>query len=650
MMLLAGIIAIWPTWALKVVVDVLASGKLLDSRITLNLIPQQLIQYGFHPLEVSLRPSSALNWVPLALLGLYFVDGLFRFAHIFATRFFGVLVTNEIRQQAHEKLIHLSLSQIRNHSSGDIVSRLTNDLNLVQTLFAEILATLFNDSISAIVLGIWLLVIDWKLSLLGLIILPGFFFFISKLTKRLKKLAHKGQEFMGSLASFISETVQGIDVIHLFNSEEKRQLAFEEESNKFVKVWKKQLITDGSISPFLGILSGLGIGGIIWFGLNRVFAGSITIGDFSSYMVATVLLYQPIKRLFRVNAQINQMAGTCQRVFDLLDNYDTDSILYEQPIVHPIDTTENPPPTSLVLPLNDLQVQEMTDSSLSEKYPPAPLTGGEKNKNALSHSELVSEPPSDTVSGEVLKTEGDSERVSQNRLRENVGVFRSTLDKINIEFKDVSFSYSAQDNVRENENVLKNINLQINDGDQIALIGSSGSGKSTLIKLIPRLYEVNSGEIQLNGQNTKQISLQTLRELIAFVPQDPFLFSGSLRENLLIAKPNATDQELQKSLSLAKVDFLDLIPGGLDGQISERGQSLSGGQRQRLGIARAFLKNSPLLILDEPTSSLDKQSEDLINQSLQELIKNRTVILVTHKTDSIKHFSRIIEMSNGIII
>jgi ABC-type multidrug transport system fused ATPase/permease subunit len=119
---------------------------------------------------------------------------------------------------------------------------------------------------------------------------------------------------------------------------------------------------------------------------------------------------------------------------------------------------------------------------------------------------------------------------------------------------------------------------------------------------------------------------------------------------LLIAKPNATDQELQKSLSLAKVDFLDLIPGGLDGQISERGQSLSGGQRQRLGIARAFLKNSPLLILDEPTSSLDKQSEDLINQSLQELMKNKTVILVTHKTDSIKHFSRIIEMSNGIII
>jgi ABC-type multidrug transport system fused ATPase/permease subunit len=318
-------------------------------------------------------------------------------------------------------------------------------------------------------------------------------------------------------------------------------------------------------------------------------------------MVATVLLYQPIKRLFRVNAQINQMAGTCQRVFDLLDNYDTDSILYEQPIVDQIDTTENPSPTSLVLP-------------------PSPIErGSQGNETPLSSSR-------------------DSQNLFQN------------LNKINIEFKDVSFSYFAQDNVRENENVLKNINLQINDGDQIALIGSSGSGKSTLIKLIPRLYEVNSGEILLNGQNIKQISLQTLRELIAFVPQDPFLFSGSLRENLLIAKPNATDQELQKSLSLAKVDFLDLIPGGLDGQISERGQSLSGGQRQRLGIARAFLKNSPLLILDEPTSSLDKQSEDLINQSLQELMKNKTVILVTHKTDSIKHFSRIIEMSNGIII
>ncbi len=552
-MLLSGFISVWPSYILKIVIDIVASGKLLDSQLSLDLIPKQLINYGVHPISISIRPREITYWIPVIFIGIFLLDGVLRFTQIFNTRFFGVLVSNELREKGHEKILGLDLSQIRGRNSGDLISCLTNDLNLVQSLTAEALTALVNDSARAIALSIWLLMIDWKLSLVGVLIIPIFFLAVSKLSKKLRKFANQGQQATAKLSSFISETVQGIDLVHLFNIKEKRHEKFKEKSGEFVNVWKKQLLTDASISPFIGVVSSVGIGLVMWIGLNRIFSGEVSIGDFSSYLVATLLLYQPLKRLFRVNAQINQIIGTCQRLFDLIDT----------------------------------QTKIKSDFNIN---------------------------------------------------------FNTGKSKFSIDFNNVSFSYSNK------LPVLQNINLKISEGEQISIVGSSGSGKSSLLCLIPRLYDVTDGELIIKDGNVKKWDLRELRKSVSFVTQDPFLFSGSIKDNLLLVKPDASEVEINKALELAKVDFLNSVEGGLNGQIGERGLNLSGGQRQRISIARAFLKDSPILILDEPTSALDQQSEELIRQSIQELVRNRTVVTVTHKLSSIKDCPRIICMNQGKIV
>ncbi|MDX1921106.1 MAG: ABC transporter ATP-binding protein [Candidatus Caenarcaniphilales bacterium] len=560
-LLVAGVISIWPSYALKLIIDALASGNLTKTVINLSLVPQQLINYGVPAYSLQVNPAVASNVVPLILLVLYMSDGFLKSMHFFNTRFFGVLVSNELREKAHKKLLSLSLNQVRQRNTGDLISCMTADLTLVQTLLADVLTTSVNDLATAFVLGFWLLLIDWKLSLVGLVIIPLFFFLISKVAKRLRKLANEGQKMAAVISGFISESVQGIDLIHLFNIENLRNQRFEEASKEFIKVWKKQLRTDASVMPFTGIVSAIGIGSVVWLGVQRVYTGDVSMGDFGSYLVATILLYQPIKRLSRINSQINSIIGTCQRVFELID-----------------------------------AETEIQSNSASETHTTNP----------------------DNLA---LKTK-----------------------KLTVEFEDVKFHYS------ENLPVLNGLNLRIEEGEQVAIVGPSGSGKSSLIRMIPRLYDVTDGRIKVRGINIQDWNLDELRRQISFVTQDPFLFSGTLKDNLQIVNPSASEEDLQRALKLAKVDFLHLVDGGLDAWIGERGLNLSGGQRQRLSIARAILKDSPMMILDEPTSSLDQHSEELIRQSISELMSKRTIVLVTHKLNIIKAFPRIICMNQGKIV
>jgi len=217
--------------------------------------------------------------------------------------------------------------------------------------------------------------------------------------------------------------------------------------------------------------------------------------------------------------------------------------------------------------------------------------------------------------------------------------------KPELEFKEVCFSYPIGERLEQKSKpIFKNFNLKIEEGEHLAIIGKSGSGKSTLIKLIARFYDPDSGLLSFANQNILDLDLQKLRASVSFVPQEPFLFSGTIKENLLYAKPGATNQEIKQALDLARVDFLNRLPQGVDSKIRERADDLSGGQKQRLSIARAFLRNAPFLILDEPTSSLDKHSENLIKASLEELVKNKTVLIISHRESIIQNCSRIVNL------
>ncbi|HEY9885789.1 MAG TPA: ABC transporter ATP-binding protein [Vampirovibrionales bacterium] len=562
-MLVSGFISIWPSYFLKLLVDIVASGDLLTSSVELKFLPKQLINYGIPNFSLTVNPKELIHWIPLTLILVFSFEGFLRFLQVFNTRFFGVLVANELRILGHKSILKLSLLNIRKRNTGDLTSCLTNDLNLVQSLLSETLGALINDSARALALSIWLLVVDWKLSLIGVLIIPPFFLLVSKYSKKLRNLANQGQEANATLASFISETVQGIDLLQLFNFQAQRKELFLEKSNYFVRIWKKQLKTDALINPLISLFSAAGIGGVFWVALNLILSEEMSVGDCTSYLVATLLLFQPLRRLFRVSTQINQISGTCERIFKLING-----------------------DNQLTSATNNIELEEdsLADESIAKAF-----------------------------------TQG-----------------------LPVEFKNVSFSYNDSSPI-----VLKKLNLKIKEGEKVALVGTSGGGKSSLIALIPRLYEISEGQLFVGNKNVLEYSLPDLRSLISYVTQDPFLFSGTLKDNLLIAKPNATEEELNNALKLAKVDFLNKIENGINGIVGERGANLSGGQRQRISVARAFLKNSPLLILDEPTSSLDSESAKLINQSIKDLMQGRTVIMVTHKLDSLDDFDRILSVKDG---
>ena len=217
--------------------------------------------------------------------------------------------------------------------------------------------------------------------------------------------------------------------------------------------------------------------------------------------------------------------------------------------------------------------------------------------------------------------------------------------KKEIEFKNVNFSYTDE------KQILKDINLTIPKGKTVALVGNSGGGKTTVVNLIPRFYDTNEGEILIDGTNIKDLSLKSLRDNIAVVFQDNFLFSGTIRDNIMLGKQNATDKEVQKAIQMACLDeFITSLENGLDTEIGERGVLLSGGQKQRIAIARAFIKNAPIVILDEATSALDNKSEAIVQQAIDNLMKDRTVIVIAHRLSTVQNADKIIVINSGEIV
>lgn len=547
-MLLAGFISLLPPWLVKIAVDGL---NMPNQHGRIFLLPKQLKALVGSP-SMSLHVNELLGMIPVLIVVAYFLDGIFRFLHQFSIKYVGIATVRDIRNKLHEHLQKLSLSQITKEMSGTYVSRVTNDLTSVQSWVAETITTIFNDSSKAVFMFLWLLSVNWSLTLIAVVVIPLFVIPVVNLAKNLRKLSRKGQENIGDLSGFVQESLQNLKLVQAYNLENVRDKKFELINSKLFSTFTKTITIESMISPIAGLIGACGIAFVFFLGMKSVAHSQNTLGDFSSYFLTTVLLYEPIKRISRVWSTLQQALGASERVFEILDQ----------------------------------------ESSLKS-----------------------------------VET------------RRGVSLQRKIV------FKNVSFSYA------DGRQILKNIYLEINPSEKIALVGPSGVGKTTLVSLIPRFYDPQTGNIEIDGIDIKTIDIHLLRSQVALVTQEPVLFNCSIKENILFGKPNATQEELQEAAKKAHViEFAEKFYEGFETIVGESGAKLSGGQKQRVALARAFLKDAPILILDEPTSHLDNESERYIHEAINELVKNRTVIIIAHKQSTIKNADKVITLENGEIV
>ena len=393
---------------------------------------------------------------------------------------------------------------------------------------------------------------DWKLALIAIIALPLVGFLSSRLGKRMKKAATGMQAETGTLATLLSENLDGTRIVKAYQQEEVEIEKVSESIYRRMRLLVKAAKTKAAAAPFSEFLAGFGIAGAMYYAGIRGLQGELPLNEFISFLGAMMLAFQPLRSLSQINTIMQEGFSAATRVFELLDS-----------------------PTNI------------------------------------------------------------TEKEGSNKLIVNEG---------KVKFNEVSLSY------RGSNEILKKITLSLPSNSITALVGPSGSGKTSILNLIPRFFDPQSGEVSIDDQDIKKVSLSSLRSCIALVSQEPILFDLSIKENIAFGRQNANYEEIISAAKSASAhDFIVKLPQGYDTMVGEKGFSLSGGQKQRISIARAFLKDAPILLLDEATSSLDSESEFAVQKAINTLMKDRTTLVIAHRLSTIENADKIIVLSDGNI-
>ena len=483
----------------------------------------------------------------------FLLKNIFNYLSMFFITFLRNGVVKNIRNDIYEQMIKLSLSFYSEKKRGDIVARISSDVQELDNSFLSIFELIVKDPLMVLFTLISMFLISPKLSLFVIIFIPICGFVISVVGKSLRRKSLKVQKEQGQFISLVDETLSGMKILKIFNAEKKFFKKFTDSTSRFYKFSNSVLNRKNLASPlseFLGISS---IAGVLWFGGIMVLKeNSLDASAFIVYLGLAYNILTPAKSLSRATYKVKKASAAAERIFHIIDN--------ETMVV--------------------------------------------EDKNA-----------------------------------QNIESFSS-----GIEINNITFSY-------KDETVIDGLNLEIPKGKSFALVGQSGSGKSTLANLICRFYDVSSGSINVDGINIKNLKKDALRNLIGLVTQDSILFNDSIKNNLLIAKPEATNEEIIECLKIANAwEFVSKMPEQIDSNIGDSGNKLSGGQKQRLSIARAVLKNPPILVLDEATSALDSESEKLVQNALENLMKNKTSLVIAHRLSTIQNADKIIVLEKGKII
>ncbi|OGX61058.1 MAG: hypothetical protein A2471_03455, partial [Omnitrophica WOR_2 bacterium RIFOXYC2_FULL_45_15] len=481
----------------------------------------------------SMPQAQLLKWLILFIPVLFFLKGLFNFIYSYHMSNIGQLCVRDIRGRLYEKLQGMSLEYYTSRRSGELISRITNDVKLVENALSYGTTDLVYQSFLVVLFSFTIFFIHWKLAIVSLLLIPFIAFPIVKVGKVLRKISRISQEKMADINSLLVETINGVRIVKAFCMEPYEINKFRTQNQSYYKLAMRSIKRTLLLSPateFIGVLSGVFV--LSWAGKD-VISGKLSFGVLGLYLGSLFSLIRPFKKLSQVNSINQQALAANERIYEVLD---------------------------------------------------APITVKEKES-----------------AGELKK-----------------------ISRV-IVFKNLNFRY-------EELEILKDINFSVSAGEVIAIVGPSGSGKSTLLDLLARFYDPQKGEILIDGINIRDVSLKSLRGQIGIVTQETVLFNDSVRANISYGHTDIDIKLIEEASRTANAQgFISQLPQGYDTFIGDRGVKLSGGERQRLAIARALLKNPPILILDEATSQLDTESERIVQDALNKLMRGRTVFMIAHR-------------------
>ena len=497
-------------------------------------------------------PGTLMFW-SWAILLAYVAKGIGAYFSAYLMTDIGQRVVRDLRDQLFKHILDQSAAFFSRRSTGQLMSRITNDVGQVQQAVSETVGDLLREVLSLFGYAALLFYWDHRLALVCVTGAPVVVYPLVRLGQRVRRSTRRSQEETEHLSHIATEALTGHRIVKAFGAEAHEAHRFKHASERLYRTNLKITSTVAMLPPLMEFLGGLAVVALIWYGSQQISRGLTTQGSFLGFIFAAFMMYTPIKKLSRVNTNLQQAMAASERIFHMLDAH--------------------------------TEVKERAGAR-----PLAPL-------------------------------------------------------RRSVEFRNVAFTYD------DAQPVLRDVTFTVTAGEMVAVVGMSGAGKTTLVNLIPRFYDVTAGAVLIDGIDVRDVTLRSLRAQVGIVTQETVLFDDTIAVNIAYASPNASQQQIEAAASAAHAhEFILAQPEGYQTRIGERGQKLSGGQRQRIAIARALLKDAPILILDEATSALDAESEQLVQDALVNLLRNRTAFVIAHRLSTVRRADKIVVLERGRVV